>query len=235
MKKFYKTAEAGTAPGGHVVRLDGKVVKTPLGHPLIVESPALAAAMAAEWEAQGAEIIPSSMPITQLANTMADKSSRNGGKGQERPQMEQTLIDYGASDLVCYYALTPQELVQRQEKLWGPLLAWMKQEFGITLETVHGIQYHHQPRESLNKLALLVEGLSPAEFTITQAAAGAVGSLVIALALMRGKLTAQQAWEAACIDEIWQLEKWGEDAHARKRLDHILFELEAVARFRELV
>jgi len=212
MKKFYKTAESGTAPGGHVVRLDGKVVKTPLHHPLIVASEKLAAEMAAEWMAQGDDIDPASMPLTQLANTMVDK-----GRGRERSEMEQTLIDYGASDLVCYFATHPEEVVARQKKHWQTLLDWLRDEYAITLESVSGIQYHHQPPESL------------------QAAAATAGSLVIALALLRGKLSAERAYEAACVDEIYQLEKWGEDKLARERLDALKAELISIEKFRDLV
>ena len=230
MKKFYKTAESGTAPGGHVVRLDGKVVKTPLHHPLIVASEKLAAEMAAEWMAQGDDIDPASMPLTQLANTMVDK-----GRGRERSEMEQTLIDYGASDLVCYFATHPEEVVARQKKHWQTLLDWLRDEYAITLESVSGIQYHHQPPESLNKIAVLVEKLEPAEFTVLQAAAATAGSLVIALALLRGKLSAERAYEAACVDEIYQLEKWGEDKLARERLDALKAELISIEKFRDLV
>jgi chaperone required for assembly of F1-ATPase len=230
MKKFYKIAESGTAPGGHVVRLDGKVVKTPLRHPLIVTSPSLAAAMAQEWTAQGDEINPSSMPLTQLANTMVDKS-----KGHERAEMEQTLIDYGASDLVCYFATHPDDLVARQKKHWQTLLDWLRETLSINLESVSGIQYHHQPPESLNHIAVLVEKLEPADFTIVQAAAATTGSLVIALALLHKKISAEGAYEAACIDEIYQLEKWGEDTLARERLDAIRSELSAIEKFRTLV
>lgn len=230
MKKFYKIAEAGTAPGGHVVRLDGKVVKTPLLHPLIVPTAALAAAMAQEWTAQGDDIVPATMPLTQLANTMVDK-----GRGHEREAMEQTLIDYGASDLVCYFADHPQDLVERQKKLWLPLLAWVEAEFSVRLEHVSGIKYHHQPAETLNRIALLVEEQDPAAFTALQAAAGVTGSLVIGLALSKGMIAAEAAWEAACVDEIYQLEKWGADDLAQKRLLGIKLELAAVEKFCTLV
>jgi chaperone required for assembly of F1-ATPase len=230
MKRFYKAAESGTAPGGHVVRLDGKTIKTPLHHPLIVPTAALAAAMAAEWTGQADEVVPSSMPLTQLANTMVDK-----GQGHDRAEMEQTLLDYGASDLVCYFATHPQDLVERQQKDWQPLLDWMAQEFSVTLESVAGIQYHYQPAESLNKLAVLIETLESVDFTVVQAAASVTGSLVIALALARKRLTAEEAYQAACVDEIYQLEKWGADSLAQERLDGIGMELAAIARFRDLV
>jgi chaperone required for assembly of F1-ATPase len=200
MKKFYKLAEAGTAPGGHVVRLDGKVIKTPLKHNLILPSAALAQAVAAEWAAQGDEIVPPSMPLTQLANTMLDKSA-----GHERSLLEEQVYEYGASDLVCYFADRPQSLIARQEKHWKPLLDWMKEDCGVVLEPVTGIQYHHQPKESLNKLELLIEALDAKDFTVLQAAAGVTGSAIIAFALARRKITAQEAYEAACVDELFQM------------------------------
>jgi chaperone required for assembly of F1-ATPase len=230
MKRFYKAAEAGTAPGGHVVRLDGKVLKTPLRHPLILASAALAAAIAEEWAAQGDEVVPSSMPLTQLANTMADK-----GGGADRVEMERTVAGYGASDLVCYFAAHPRDLVARQEKHWRPLVEWLARAHGIALETVQGIQYRQQSPDSLKKIEKIISALDAAGFTVLQAAAGMAGSFVIGLALAQSHIGAEEAWRAALVDEIYQLEKWGEDALARKRLDNLRAEMGAVARFRDLV
>jgi chaperone required for assembly of F1-ATPase len=44
------------------------------------------------------------------------------------------------------------------------------------------------------------------------------GSAVVALATLRGKLTAGEAWAAAHIDEDWQIEHWGADTEAAARL-----------------
>ena len=38
------------------------------------------------------------------------------------------------------------------------------------------------------------------------------GSVIIALALTRGHLTAEAAWAAAHVDEDFQARAWGEDA-----------------------
>lgn len=230
MKRFYKQAEAGSAPGGFVVRLDGKPVKTVMQHSLILASRNLADAIANEWQAQGQDIVPSSMPLMQLATTMADKV-----KGHDRAAMNIEILKYGASDLVCYFAATPPDLVKRQEQHWLPLLKWLAEEHGVRLEHIAGIKYHNQPADSLEKLNTLVTGLPPEDFTVLQAATATTGSVVIALALMAGYLDGAGAYEAACVDEIYQLDKWGEDHLARKRLDHIKSELEAIARFRDLV
>ncbi|HYD17576.1 MAG TPA: ATP12 family protein [Patescibacteria group bacterium] len=230
MKRFYKKAEAGTAPGGYVIRLDGKPVKSVMQQNLIFTSKDLADAIAAEWEAQAGDIVPNSMPLMQLANTMADKSS-----GHDRLAMNVELLKFGASDLTCYFAPHPPDLVERQERLWLPLHGWLRDTHGIVLERVDGIRYHNQPPESLEKLNGLITSLPAAEFTAAQAATALTGSVVIALALADGYLDAEAAHAAACVDEIYQLEKWGEDALARKRLDNIRSELQAIARFRDLI
>jgi chaperone required for assembly of F1-ATPase len=40
------------------------------------------------------------------------------------------------------------------------------------------------------------------------------GSLVLGLAVSRGALEADAAWELSRIDETWQAEQWGRDAEA---------------------
>ena len=230
LKKFYKIAEAGTAPGGYAIRLDGKIVRTPLTNPLLLASRGLAEAIAEEWAAQGNEIKPLSMPLTQLANTMMDKA-----KGDDRRLMNTELAGYAASDLVCYFATHPVILVNRQKEYWLPVIEGMKEKHGIILETISGIQYHHQPEESLKKMKSLIEGLDAADFTVVQAAAATAGSVAIAFGLLDRLLSPEAAYQAACVDEIYQLEQWGEDTEARKRLDVIKSELISIARFRDLV
>ena len=38
----------------------------------------------------------------------------------------------------------------------------------------------------------------------------------------RGRLTADDAWAAAHVDEDWQISQWGEDAEAKARRDAAL-------------
>lgn len=230
LKKFYKIAEAGPAPGGYVVRLDGKPVKTPLGKTLLLKSRTLAEEIAKEWAGQGAVIKPDAMPLLRLVNTMTDKSD-----GDDRAEMNAQLTGYASSDLVCYFSDHPESLVKLHEKHWRPLIIWMKEKYGIVLDVVSGIKYHNQPQDSLDKLRALIEHLDAVDFTVVQAASATTGSVVIALSLMGGKLSPEDAYQAACADEIHQMKTWGADAEAQKRLDIIRLELDEVARFRDLV
>ncbi len=231
MKRFYKTAEAGPAPGGFAVRLDGKAIKTPMQHSLIFPNLDFARAVANEWQAQGEHIAPNSMPLMQLASTMLDKVTSPA----DRKAMQVEVLKYGASDLLCYFATHPQDLVKRQEAAWLPLLKWLKDEYGAGLEHISGIRYHNQPEAALEKLNAVLTNLDAADFTVAQAATALTGSLVIALALASGYLDGEAAAHAATIDEVYQLEKWGEDKVARERLDMIRAECTALQKFRELI
>lgn len=230
MRKFYKAAEAGTAPGGYVIRLDGKPVRTPLQKPLILSSEKLAGAIAEEWQSQKEDIVPASMPLTKLANTMIDKA-----RGDDRIAMMADIVRYAGSDLVCYFSDRPADLIERQNKHWLPLLSWIKDEFGIELSYVTGIQYQNQPDEAVKKFEDLIKDMDDVDFTIMQDVTAITGSAVIALAFLRGHLDAEAAYEASCVDEIYQLEKWGEDKPARDRLNKIKADLDTAGRFQALI
>lgn len=230
MRRFYKQAAAGTAPGGHTVRLDGNMLRTPLRHPVIVSGALLAGALAAEWEAQGDEIKPATMPLTQLVCTMIDKAG-----GHERPEMEAEIVKYAGSDLVCYLATHPADLLAQQESLWHPLLAWMQDEYGATLIPVRGIKYTVQDAAALQKIAAVVAAMDAASFTVAQVVTGITGSAVIGLCMAAGRIGVAQAYAAATVDEVYQLEKWGEDTLARQRLQRIEAELVSVEKFMFLI
>lgn len=227
MRKFYKLAEAGTAPSGFVVRLDGKMLKTPLKNNLIFPTQSLADAIAVEWNAQGKILVPEKMPLTQLANTMLDKSS-----GADRAALNAELVRYAASDLVCYFAPYPADIVKRQETQWLPLLDWMKETHGAELVSVRGIQYINQSDEYLAKVGAIITALDPLSFTVMQAVTGIASSVVIGLAFAQGRLDAKGAYDAACVDETYQLDKWGDDVLARQKLATTLAELEAISLFK---
>ena len=61
------------------------------------------------------------------------------------------------------------------------------------------------------------------------------GSAVLALAVALGRLTPEEAWALAHVDEDWQINKWGEDAEATARREHRWGEFEAACRMLKLL
>jgi chaperone required for assembly of F1-ATPase len=229
MKRFYKIAAAEAVAGGYEIRLDGRPVKTPARAALHVAEPELAEAIAQEWNAQGEEIDPRSMPLTGLANAAIDRVAPD-------PQaFARSLAQFGESDLLYYRSDGPDPLRRRQEGSWDPLLAWARRRFDIDFELVTGIMHRAQPERTVEQLGRAVAARDPFELAALAPLVTISGSLIIALALVEREIDLETAWTAATVDEAWQTEQWGEDSEAALALANRRSEFEAAARFLELV
>ena len=225
MKRFYK--DVGVAPegDGFALRLDGRAVTTPARSALVVPGKALAEAMAEEWAAQGDEIDPRSMPLTGLANAAIDRVAPDPQAFAAR------LAEYAESDLLCYRADSPDKLVARQAERWDPILAWARQRFDIDLHVVAGIMHQPQSEAAVQQLKRAVAARGAFELAGLSPLVTVSGSLVIALALAEGAIPFEEAWNAASLDEQWQLEQWGEDSEASAALAARQQDFAAAARF----
>lgn len=229
MRRFYKSASTVAADRGHEIRLDGKPARTPAKHPLVAPSGALAAAIAAEWEAQDKTIDPATMLLTQLANTTIDRVVR------EREVVVAGVLAYAETDLLCYRAEQPAALVERQNAVWQPLLDWAAQELDAPLNVARGVLPVRQPQESVAAFVRMLAGFDDFRLAAIAHAAGLLGSVILALAMVVGRITADQAFDAAHLDEAHQLESWGADSEAAARLDRLRLEIAATGRFLSLL
>jgi chaperone required for assembly of F1-ATPase len=229
MKRFYKNAEAVPSAGGVAILLDGRPVKTPGRHPLLVPTEELAEAIVAEWNEQGEEIDPRSMPLTGLSNAAIDRVT------PDPAAFAAGLARYGESDLLCYRAEGPRPLVERQNDKWGRLLDWAGTRFGIDFETVCGVMHRPQPLETVAQLAATVAARDPFRLAGLSPLVTVSGSLVIALALAEGAISLEEGWAAATLDEQWQAEQWGEDPLAAQAIAARRADFDAAYRFLTLL
>lgn len=211
MKRFYTSAAARRQAESHDIALDGKVVRTPAGRPLLLPNRALAEAVAGEWQAQGDVIVPATMPLTAIANTAIDRVA------VARDDAVAGLMRYGETDLLCYRAEGPADLVARQGIVWQALLDWASLDLGATLVVTEGVVPVPQPPEALAALRGVLHGYDDFRLAALSTAVAATGSLVLGLALAEGRLSAEEAFAAAQLDETYQNEFWGEDAEAMAR------------------
>ncbi len=207
-KRFWTAASAIPVDGGFTVHLDARPVRTPLKAPLVVPTLALAEAIAAEWQAQDGKVNPGTMPFTRTANSAIDKVA---------PQMDEVaamLAAYGGSDLLCYRAEGPPDLVARQAEGWDPILIWALEALGADLVVTAGVIHVEQPTESVLRLHERVAGMTAFQLAAFHDLVAISGSLVLALAVIGGRVTAEAAWSLSRIDEDWQISLWGEDEEA---------------------
>jgi chaperone required for assembly of F1-ATPase len=228
-KRFYRTATVARAGDVFRVLLDGRPVKTPLLKVLATSSQALAEGIAAEWRGQGREIDPTAMPLTRLAATALDRV------GPEREAIVGLLLPYVETDLLCYRAASPKELKARQQAQWQPVIEWLANAHDIVLAVTDGIMPVAQPQTSVDAARAALGHLSDDLLTLLQAAVGATGSFGLGLALVHGRLDADETIAATHLDETYQNEQWGEDAEALERRRRISAEIEAVGRYLSLI
>lgn len=229
MKRFYKEARVRPGDGGGEVVLDERPVKTPARRPLALPTEPLARAVAAEWNAQGDEVRPRTMPLTGLANAAIDRVA------PDPDAFAAILAAYGESDLLCYRAEAPAALVARQAAAWDPILAWARRRFDINFEVTAGIIHKPQPPDTIVQLAQAAAARDAFELAALSPLVTISGSLVIALALAEEAIDLEAAWAAATVDEAWQAERWGEDEEATARLAARRAEFEAAERFLRLL
>lgn len=202
MKRFYKAVSVSSERS---ILLDARAVRTPKKALLTLPTDALANAVAAEWRAQEGEIKPETMKLTGLANAAIDMIALDPA------DFARGLAAYGESDLLCYRAEAPPELVARQQGRWDPLIRWAEARFDIRLISVSGIIHKPQAAITLARLASAVAARSAFELAALSQLVTISGSLVIALALLEREIAPDAAFDAAHLDELWQAEQWGED------------------------
>ena len=213
MKRFWKEVTVVPAEGGHGIALDGRPVRTPLRASLLLTTPAMAEAAAAEWESQGDAVDPRSMPVTGFANAAVDRVAA------DLASFVTGIAVYGESDLLCYRATDPAALAERQQAEWDPLLDWARARYDIAFAITTGIVHVAQPAATLARLRDAVAARSPYALAALSPLVTIGGSLVAALALAEGVIAADAAFDVTHLDELWQVERWGEDALATQARD----------------
>jgi chaperone required for assembly of F1-ATPase len=220
--RFYAHVEVREHAAGTAVLLDGRPVKTPARRTLAAPTSALAEAIAAEWQAQQEFIEPAAMPLTRLANTIID------GVALARDEVAREVAAYLSSDLVCYRATTPHELVARQAAHWEPIIAFAREALGASFAVRSGVMHAAQPADAVAAAHAHIPR-HPWRLGAVHLITTLTGSALIALGVAAGALDREAAWAAAHVDEDWNFEQWGRDELALKHRAYRLAEMTAAA------
>ena len=230
-KRFYEDATTEERDGAFVLCLDGRPARTPGRRPLAVPTRRLGDALAEEWAAQGAEVDPATMPLTRMVNSALDGVAPDPGR------VVDDLARYAGSDLVCYRAGEPDQLVAEQAAAWDPVLAFAREALGADFVSTRGVTFVDQPGPAIAAVRDALEtgsARSPLRLAALHVMTTLTGSVLIALAHAAGRLTADEAWAAAHLDEHHQERIWGADDEALARRAARQAEFRAASRLHAL-
>jgi ATP synthase F1 complex assembly factor 2 len=112
------------------VTLDGRTLRTPLGHPLSLPSLSLAIAVGSEWDAQLTHLRPAQMPLMTLCCTAIDQVAANPNAHRN------DVLSYLYNDTSCYVAdpnnMNDRGLHRRQSRAYSGLHDYcMTNVFGL--------------------------------------------------------------------------------------------------------
>ena len=209
VKRFWK--EVAIADGA--ILLDGRPVRTPGRLPLVIPHAPLAEAVASEWRAVDGDVDPRAMVMTGFANAAIEQI------GDDAAAFAADLAIYAETDLLCYRAEAPPDLIARQAETWDPLLDWARARYDIAFTVTAGIIHRAQPPETIARLAAAIAARGPFELAGLSPLITIGGSLVVALMLAERAIDPDPAFDACHLDELWQAELWGEDWAATEARD----------------
>ena len=229
MRRFWKEVSTQQSAWGFGIELDGRPLKTPMRHALLLPTTALTDAVVAEWRAVEKDIDPATMPFTGFANAAIDHVA------PDRTEFAARIAAYGETDAFCYRAEAGEPLAVRQAAEWDPWLEWARGRYDVSFTLVEGIMPQPQPAVSLEKLGAAVAARGTFELAAMAKLAHLSGSLVATLALVEQVGSAAELWTASCLDEIWQEELWGSDYWAQKNRSDREVEFMQAAQFLDLL
>jgi chaperone required for assembly of F1-ATPase len=228
VKRFYKAVATAAVDGHFAVNLDGRPIRTPKRAPLAVPTAALAEAIAAEWDAQGEEILPATMPLTGIANAAIDWVV------PDPAAFAAPLAAYGETDLLCYRAPEPP-LARAEAEGWNPILAWAETRLCVEFTLVTGIIHQPQPAATVAALRDALLAHDPFRLAALSPIITIGGSLVVALAHVSKAFDSETLWQAVTLDERWQEEQWGVDDQAAQQRARHHAEWQTATRFLSLL
>lgn len=210
-KRFWQTTGLSEVEGGTGVTLDGRLVRTPKANVMVLPNAALASLVEAEWSAVGEYVDYAAMPLTRLGFASVDRMGE---------VLDETLAEvtrYSETDLLCYPSEYPEALQAREAAIWQPILAWADAALDLQFHQNQSIIHQPQSKETIHRIQSLIANATAYEQAGIMLAIPLLGSVVLALALWRGHLTGDAAFDASRIGEDFQSETWGADAEATKR------------------
>lgn len=149
--------------------------------------------------------------------------------GLYRKDVEEKILEFARTDLLFFWG-EKKELFEKQQKEWQPILDWVEERINARIKTTTSLNV--PDNEFLqHPLKVIVEEMSDKELACFYAAALNMKSVLLGLALIKGRIDAEEAGRLSYLEELWQNEIWGKEIEAQKRREERCEELKVIERF----
>lgn len=208
LPRFYRSVaverDNNGARSGWRVLLDDKALRTPQNRPLVLPTEALARAIAAEWRWQPQKrVYTYTMPLMGMAASAADTTD------ERRRSICASLVQYFQTDATCCRSGEGEE-GERERELLDPVLDWSVSVFGARPRVSYSLApAEDHPHAVTEGARACVGNLNEWQLSAVHSLSSATKSLVIALAVAKGRVGAEDAVQMTRLEENVQTEHWG--------------------------
>ena len=133
--------------------------------------------------------------------------------GTDRLKATRDQIAFAATDTVCFFSLHPRELLDLQRREWQPVIDRIN-GLGCSFAPTTGLDVRPLSEKTEAFLEKRLNALSDEVFYAFCAVSGGCRSVILALAVLEGFITAERAFELSVLEESFQNKIWGEDEDA---------------------
>ncbi len=220
IKRFYKkvTVEKDNNSSSFKVLCDNKPLKNIKGNVLLIPSEKLAIEIMKEWENQKEEIILASMPITNFVSSALAMDEKI------RTQIKEDVQRFISTDVLCYRASFPANLVKKQKETWDPVISWLKENLNVEMVVSEGVLPSAQPIKTETKILQELDNLNNFQLLAFVKISAVCTSVVLGLAVIKKALSAEKAFDISRLEETYQNDQWGRDMESLKARKNALAE-----------
>ena len=215
--------------GKYLLNINNKSLKTPDGNIIELPSMKLAKILLKDYESSFKSKPLNIVRPIKITNTAIDKIKPNN------ILYINEITDNLNNDMICYFANSPLELVDLQNKEWLPLINYMESSYNIELIYTSKLFSINQKPDSLLKLKNILNEINIFKLSAIYTLSQITKSIIISLALVNNKISAKKAFENSNLEELYQISKWGKDEEAFDRLNTIKVDIRNIKKYYDSV
>ena len=220
MKKSWKKVSINKiSPNSFQIMLDERILQTPLKRELVLPNLNLTQEIVKEWDQDSKNINTETMIFYGLMSTSLDKIIDN------RNLYINDILDYIDTDLICYRAENPKELVELQKNKWDPIILLIEKYISTKVQIFQGILPKKQHANVHSKLNNLINQFNIFEISALHRITNITGSILLSLCVLKKDISANDVFELSFLDELWQEKNWGFDKETSQKRKEISIEL----------
>ena len=230
MKKFWKKIEIrqSSSKKFHLL-LDNKKLTTPMKKELVLPSEILVNEVLREWDQNSDNINIDDLVFYGVLSTAIDKVNL------EKEAYVNDIIDFIDTDLICYRAESPNDLIALQNKSWNPILLLIQKYIDVKIKVFKGVMPSNQDQKVHTEIKKLISNLNDVQISVLHRITNLIGSIFLSLCILKKDLLKEDAFECSFLDELWQAKNWGHEEDASIKRNKIRIELNRLIHFIDCV